>query len=429
MKHPLFHRYKWQWMLFLLALCIRLIYVSRGYEVPPQDTADYDEIARNLLTGEGFVARENWHGFEVRSWRAPFYPFFLALVYGLFGYGHLVVKVVQSVLGAATVVLLYELGRKLDVRAALLGGLIAAVYGPMVASVNEVMTEAWFTFWLVLAAWLLAEIPLHPPRRAARAWKYLGAGMSLGLAVLTRPVGILFAPGLFVTAWSRRRPGEGYHAVWATLAMLFVLFPWTLRNYRVHGHWPVLSTHGGFILARSNSINPAWRQEHGWRFEKSTFERIPSEIERDRHWYRQGLAFIGEHPGLYVRWVGERFLHFWYFFRPEYNFWFMALLPFFLAGLYRFWKKGAFLFLTSGIVLSTGIFCFVLYGTTRFRLPLEPFFILFAASFLRELQDRWGSRRTWKWAGGVVGINLLIYGNDAALRSMLLKLLHTWQLK
>ena len=60
--------------LFALAAAMRLGYASLGVEVPSQDTADYDEIAANLLAGEGFVARENWFGFDMRSWRAPLYP-------------------------------------------------------------------------------------------------------------------------------------------------------------------------------------------------------------------------------------------------------------------------------------------------------------------------------------------------------------------
>ncbi len=62
------------WALFGGALAIRIFYVSLGYEVSPQDTSDYDEIALNLLQDGEFVARSNWHGFEMRSWRAPFYP-------------------------------------------------------------------------------------------------------------------------------------------------------------------------------------------------------------------------------------------------------------------------------------------------------------------------------------------------------------------
>ena len=52
-------------------------------EIPNGDTSDYDEIAINLLLGKGFVATGNWFGFELRSWRPPLYPMFLASLYGL----------------------------------------------------------------------------------------------------------------------------------------------------------------------------------------------------------------------------------------------------------------------------------------------------------------------------------------------------------
>ena len=39
--------------LFLMACCIRLGYTMLDVPVPPQDTADYDELALNVLQGVG----------------------------------------------------------------------------------------------------------------------------------------------------------------------------------------------------------------------------------------------------------------------------------------------------------------------------------------------------------------------------------------
>jgi len=416
----------WRWILFLGAFGVRLVYVLQGHEGPLQDTADYDEIALNLLDGEGFVARENWFGFELRSWRAPFYPFFLALVYGVCGHSHLAVQVVQAAVGALTAVLIYELGRRLRLRAALAAGLLTAVYGPLAASSSEVMTETWFTFWTVLAAGLLVDVASGPERRPG---PLLAGGAAIGLAALTRPVGLILLPGFALTALLRHRREGLRRTLWVGLALCCTVLPWTLRNFQVHGAWVPISTHGGFILARSNAVEPAWRQERGWGIEETFFHQIPSEVERDRFWYRQGLAFIRTHPGTYLRLVGERFLRFWYFLRPDYNFWFMAVLPFFLAGLWRYWRAGGFLLLSCFAGLSLGLFCFVLYGSTRFRLPLEPFFILFAAAFVQEGQQRWGWRRLGAVLGGVAVANLLLNWNDEALRALVLQLLERWHLK
>lgn len=408
-------------LLFALALVLRLAYVLQEYPVPPQDTPDYDEIALNLLRGEGFVARENWFGFEMRSWRAPFYPFFLAGVYGVCGHSHLAVEVMQAAVGAGTVVLLYGLGLRIWPAAALPAGLFAAAYGPLVVSAGEVMSETWFTFWLVLAAYLLSD-----PEGRRRHW--LGGGVAIGLAALTRPVGLLLWPSLALVALLAERRQGLRRSLWVGLALGATILPWTLRNYLVHQALVPISTHGGFILARSNSASPDWRQARGWGIARETFVQFPSEVERDRHWRRQGLEFIRTHPGTYLRLAAERFLRFWYFFQPEYNFWFALLLPFFIAGLLSYGLREGFLLLSVFSALSLAAFSLVLYGSVRFRLPLEPFFILFAAAAAVDMQARHG-RRAWWWLGGAVALNLVCYWQGEALHGLMLEWLQRWGLK
>ena len=409
-----------QW-LFVLALALRLGYVLQDYPVPAQDTPDYDEIAHNLLKGEGFVARENWFGFELHAWRAPFYPFFLAAVYGVCGHSHLAVRTVQAVVDAGTVVLLYQLGLRIWPPAALAAGLFAAVYGPLVASTGEVMSETWFTFWLVLAAYLLSA-----PMDRRRDW--LAGGLAIGLAALTRPVGLLFWPALTLAGWYRKRRDGLRRSLWVGLALVATILPWTVRNYLVLGAWVPISTHGGFILARSNADQPDWRKAQGWGIAREVFEQTPSEVERDQRWQRQGLEFIFSHPGTYLRLSGERFLRFWYFFQPGYNFWFTLLLPFFILGLWRYGRREEFLLLSIFSGTSLVVFCFILYGSVRFRLPLEPFFILFAAAAVQEELQRRG-RRVWMLFGAIVALNLIFYWQDKALRALVLEWLHRWQFK
>lgn len=410
------------WLLFAAAFAGRLGYLLFDFPVPSQDTADYDELALNILAGEGFVSRDNWFGYEMRSWRPPCYPFFLALIYSIWGHSHLAVQVVQAGVGAGTVVLVWALTRRLCPEAALLAGCLALVYGPLVAISAEVMSETLFCFWVALAGWLLIGAQGH--RR-----HLLLAGAAVGLAALTRPVGMLWVPAFALVAlW--RHSGEGLRrTLWVGAALLVVVAPWSARNWQVHGAWVPISTHGGFILARSNALEPAWRQERGWGIAESFFRQVPSEIERDRHWYRQGRAFIRENPGHYLRLVGERFAHFWYFFRPDYNFWFMSILPFFALGLRRYGHTGDFVYLSSFIALSIAVFSAILYGSTRFRLPLEPFFIVFAAAFISEQIERRGLRQVFAMVGFVAVCNLLIWWQQEPLRQLVLSALDYLQLR
>ena len=86
--------------------------------------------------------------------------------------------------------------------------------------------------------------------------------------------------------------------------------------------------------------------------------------------------------------------------------------------------------LLSGFIgISLFVFSFLLYGAARFRLPLEPFFIVFAASWIWFLIDRKGLRSTCLWVGGVAGLNLLVYWQDVVLRATLLDLSHALQFK
>lgn len=415
--------------IFVLALIVRLGYVAADLPVPAQDTSDYDEIAANLLAGEGFVARGNWYGYALRSWRAPFYPFFLAAVYGIWGHSHLAVRLLQSLVGAGAAVLVYRLALLAVPRAALLAGVLAALYGPLAVSATEVMTETWYTFWSLLSVLLLwpvstapASAPHHGPHAHSPARAILG-GAVLGLAALTRPVGLLLWPALALTAWSTAGMAGLRRALTVGAATLCVLAPWTARNYHVHHALVPIATHGGFIIARSNADAPAWRQEHGWGIRPSVFARTPSEVERDRIWLRQGLDWIRSHPKAYLGLAAERFMRLWYFLRPDYNFWFMLMLPFAVAGLWHLGGRRELRLIVIFLILSVLVFSLVLYGAARFRLPLEPLLLILSAGTVVDGWRRLGPRVMSTLLAAAIALNLLLDWQDEVVRLALVNLL------
>ncbi|MDA0710106.1 MAG: hypothetical protein O3B73_07850, partial [bacterium] len=288
---------------------------------------------------------------------------------------------------------------------------------PLVSVSNEIMTETWFVFWLVLAAHCL----LRPQRSG------LWGGAAIGLAVLTRPVGALLLVAWLITAWKQRESWRRVATVCA--ASFLVVLPWTLRNYRVHGAWPILSTQGGFIVAHSNALAPDWKKEIGWGTTREFLEQMPSELARDRYWWRQGLTFIAHHPMVYFRLALERFVRLGYFFRPDYNFWWMLVIPVGCIGIWQRGHRKDQLFITLFLYLSVLVFSFVLYGATRFRLPLEAFFILSAASGCHYLVARWGAPLAVRVAACSLVLNGLIDWQDAWLRQSLLGLLRDLGMK
>ncbi len=421
------------WIIFAAALAARLAQVLVVGEIPTDDTADYDEIALNLLSGEGFVARENWFGFDMYSWRAPAHPFLLAAIYYVFGYGHTAPLIIQALIGAATAVVVYNLGRLIHPASALLAGGLLAAYGPLIRATSTLSTEPLFILLTVSAVHQLTlgeRLELESPRlRFHTVW----CGILIAAAALTRPVGLMLLPVQVGIWYWRARAGRGRgwirRSLWLSVGVVLLVAPWTLRNYRVHDTLVPISTHGGFIFAHSNATDPDWRKkQHAWRIEREVFDRLPTEIARDRYWIQQGLDYIRTHPAHYVQLVGERLLRFWYFFEPQYNFWFMSVLPFWVAGVLRYGSRDRYLLLTSFMTACIAVFTLILYASVRFRLALEPFFVLYASSYLRDYWNRLGPERATRTVGLVVLINGLIWWQDEALRQLLLGVIRQWNL-
>lgn len=399
--------------LFLIAFCVRLGYMALDIPVPPQDTADYDELALNLLQNAGYVSHDNWYGFPMYSWRPPAYPLFLAAIYAVWGHSHTAVQVTQVAIGALSVIVLFFIVYRMYRPAAWPAAVIAALYEPLVSVCSEVMSECLFIFFVLLALWAI--------RDEQQRWQMLAlGGLATGLAALTRPVGLLLLPALCLVALCQGRPMVWRTVAWVVLTAVVVILPWTVRNAAVHGAFVPISTHGGFIVARSNAEDPAWRQERGWGIDRAVFEAMPTEVERDRFWWKQGRDFITSHPLEYGRLVFERLLRFLYFFRPSYNGAFAMILPFALLGLWRYGWRTEFRLASAFIGVSTLVFCTLLYGSTRFRLPLEPLLIGFAAVYLSDAWSRWSHRRWGGVVGGVLLLHLGLWMTGEQLRSVLL---------
>lgn len=403
---------------FALALLVRLLVIMQGYDGDPQDTPEYEEIAQNLLAGRGFFVSEWWYGFKVWSWRAPFYPFFLAAIYGIFGPEQWIVRVVQCIIGAFTVVLLLGIAKRCSIKAAPFCSGVAIFYGPLVVISNEVMTETWFIFWIVLGVYCLIK---------PHGWMWVLGGGAIGFAILTRPVGAFLLIAWVIFAWIRRE--DWRRALGVCVVAFVVLVPWIVRNYDVHQTWPVLSTQGGFIVARSNALHPDWKKEVGWDVSRQFLEKMPSELERDRYWWQQGKTFIVMYPGMYFRLVIERFVRLWYFFRPDYNFWWMLVLPVGCVGLWHLGLKDNYLLLSLFMGLSVIVFSGLLYGAARFRLPLEAIFLIFVGAGFRYLMDRWGWQKMMRIGSGVALFHMLVDWQDVWLREALLVILRDFGMK
>ena len=109
-----------------LALAVRFFYLWEIHDAPGftrlvGDGVVYDDWARALAAGD-------WLGQGI-FYQAPLYPYFLGVLYAVFGHNLLAVRIVQCILGALACALLGAAGSRLFCRTiGVFSGILLAVY-------------------------------------------------------------------------------------------------------------------------------------------------------------------------------------------------------------------------------------------------------------------------------------------------------------
>jgi hypothetical protein len=282
-----------------IALAARLgVAVLGGLNEPPapgSDGAEYDSYAWNLAQGRGYMGISP----DVRdaggrllehstAYRVPGTPLLWAFLYRIVGHRYDVIRLTHCILGAASVALVYAIGRAcFDRRVGLLAAGIWTLWPQSLFYSGELLSEALATvlfLWSVLACLQFARAPSWPKA----AW----AGALLGLAILTRPGTAFMLPLTAVWAlWQHRRcPRDAILALMIIACAVLTLVPWTIRNYLVLGALVPLSTQGGSALLQGNNrivaTDPRYYGYAVWDGSISEYreaiEKPNDELERDR---------------------------------------------------------------------------------------------------------------------------------------------------
>ncbi len=235
-----------------LALCavlavgaaLRLAFWPRAPVFIGGDTSQYYLPAWALMHGEGL---------PLPFKRPPLYPLFVALVGWGISPDLRVLVAIQHALGLGTAALAYGIGRLCFGRAVgLMSGLAAAVSGGLLIFEHYVLTEALFTVLLALSVFLL----LVALRRHAWWW-HVGAGLAIGLAILTRPhaqVLLALGPAMALLLYRRWRPAARATALILAAAALVVV-PWMARNAVVHDSFAVVGAIGQNLVFKMVSLH------------------------------------------------------------------------------------------------------------------------------------------------------------------------------
>jgi len=212
------------------------------YSVLFQD--GYDLIANNLIHGHGYRWDANMGETMIRE---PGYPLFLAVVFKLGGYNLEVTRFANWLLSIGIAIMIMRLARLLtdDERIALIASLLF-VFNPGTL-ICEARGGVEVLFIFVILVFMLL---LHRAVERQSPWRYLIAGLALGVVVQVRSTPLLF-PGLLMlflvltSKSTRERLRAVRNVAILTLGMVAVMTPWIIRNYLlVHEFVPTATVQG-----------------------------------------------------------------------------------------------------------------------------------------------------------------------------------------
>src|SRR6188508_2585227 len=153
-------------VIFAVAFGIRLLHIWQLRSTPFFDTLlgdanGYDKWAVRLASGD-------WIGSDV-FYQAPLYPYFLGVVYAIFGRDLLVVRIIQAAIGSASCVLLgLAAARLFSKRVGLIAGLALALWAPAIFFDSLLQKAVLDMFFMCLGLWLIAGIREQGP--GTRGW-------------------------------------------------------------------------------------------------------------------------------------------------------------------------------------------------------------------------------------------------------------------
>jgi 4-amino-4-deoxy-L-arabinose transferase-like glycosyltransferase len=226
-----------------------------------------------------------WRFMRFYSSRPPGYPFFLALVYELFGSSPRAALVAQALVDTLTALMVYYLGRVFLTRSAayFACGLYALIAYRVGMLMSEVLAAA------VFAGVLLLLVTDQAVRKKSMA---LYAGILYGYLVLVRPQMIIFAP-LIALYYGQRLswPAALRPLVIFGAACALVIAPWLIREYKVHGRFIFLATIGGRTFHQGNDI-----PIDGHQIMLEARKRGLDEVGMDQMLYRETWDYLKSHP-------------------------------------------------------------------------------------------------------------------------------------
>lgn len=375
-------------ILLLLALALRIIYVANNDIDPHNDMYRYVKAAQNLETAGTFG---DYHS-------VPLYPMFLSSIFAVFGKNYLIARLIQALLSAFVCFLIYSIANKtFGKKAAMLSLVISIFYVDFYSYAAVLMSETLAIFIFLIIIYFLIKDE-----------NYILIGILFGALILTRAVFITLLPAIII--WIAIRNNKNAIIKKSSILIFFTLLlaaPWSMRNTIKYNKFVFLSPigAGNIYLGHNPSADGGTAHYDFLNHDYGKFwnDITLSEAEKGEIAFKKAVKYMITHPYREFQLVFLKLSRYWSlrtnfsFYHTKYPlqklFFFLAILshailyPLCLFGMsFSISNKNAS-GLTFIILNFTLVFITLFSGVYRFHFPLQPLIIIFAGYTITILPD------------------------------------------
>ena len=423
LDNALSHGKRWPLVILVVAFVLKLVFVLQTRDalyikVPIMDARDYDQMAQQIAAGNLMRHQAFFMG--------PLYPYFLGLIYSLFGRDFTLVRIIQAAGGATTLMLTFLIGRRVFRPSAALAGVILLVLcGSVTFFETELLMEWLGSLLNCFALWLLITA-----KDDSRWTRYALAGAALGLSALARASILIFA--IFALVWVWRNAGVRRRSLSLAYAgaLVLMLLPAMIHNAVVsHVFLPVTSNAGvNFYIGNSRTATGRFEPiaevdiyddftTQRYLERKTGRELSPAEVSQ--YWVKRTLEDMRAQPARAAGLLAKKYALFFngyevpqiesfYIIEREFSFlralfvrmWPVVTLA--ILGLILSWRAGRNRGLLAGYVLVYGASIALFFVTGRYRAQAVPILCLFAGHALVTIPGRVHSLRSGAAAAAAV---------------------------